>query len=124
MIDRMKLKLTRDEARCIQQHFLPYMIQVCQMKCRADQSNEDALLLAKVVRCTMYDIGRMFDRRLNGFGKKFVFNFREAEGIILYKMMLAFPVKAEEFWHQIIRNSVIDILCKQIKTYSDSYGTN
>ena len=110
----MKLKLTRDEARTIQQHFLPYMMQVCDMQVRQTAANEGENMIFRIIRCIAVDIQRKFDLKLIGFAQKFQFDLKEREAIVIYRMFLSQPIDKKNVWMTTLRDRIVTILHGQL----------
>lgn len=110
----MKLKLTRDESRTIQQHFFPYMMQRIEMEIRQNSHNEAEQMLCRVIRCITIDIKRKFDLKLIGFAQKFQFDLKEREAIIFYRSLLKQPIDEKNVWMISLRDRVINVLYKAL----------
>lgn len=117
----MKLKLTRDEARAIQQNFFPYMMQVCDMQIRQTQYNEGENMIFRIIRCIVFDIIRKFDLKLIGFANKFQFDLKEREAIVMYRMLLSQPIDQKNVWMQNLRDRVVAILYQQLNNPGQIY---
>lgn len=110
----MQIKLTRDQARAVQRNFLNYLGQVAEMKVLDSAKNIDENLNCRVIRSLMRDIAKKYEKKLLTAANTLRFNFTDAEGITLYKMLMAVPVPADQFWYCNLRTHICDTLHRQI----------
>ncbi len=108
------LKLKRDQARCIDDYFFPYMIAVAVMKMNNAGKLSDEYLNAKVLYTLIIEVEKIFRRKLASEANKFNFKLNDAQGITFDKFLMNHPMNAEEFYLNHLRQHIIDVLFKQI----------
>lgn len=106
----MKIKLTRDEARCVQHNMFPYLLRLTDVMVINSGHDQNKNLDDRIIRCITRNIKIKFDKKLNGFSNKFSIELPDHECIVLYKLLLAMPVKDDEIWMQKVRNDVLSML--------------
>lgn len=108
------LKLTRDQARAVQQNFCPYLERLCESKIRLAVS-EDERLIYMIIRCLFLDIYRMLSKKLLSDAIRFKLQLSEAEGVTLYKLLIAFPLPSDQVWYINLRQMIIDVIHSQLQ---------
>lgn len=106
----MKLKLSRDEARCVQHNMFPYLLSWCDMQVVHTGTDQGQNLVARIIRCVARDIKLKLDKRLMGFANKFSFQFNECEVIVFYKLLLLMPIEIHEVWMLQVRQFILNQL--------------
>lgn len=106
----MKIKVTRDEARAVQQNFFPFLQQLCDMRIRQADHDDDLLFLARLFACIFRDIKRKFDLRLVGFSQLFKIELKEHEAIVFYKLLLSVKLDPQNVWLIHLRQKLIEEL--------------
>lgn len=109
----MQIKLTRDQCRSVQNHFFPYLVQVCAMKVDHPADSEE-LLTNKIIVCILQEIRIIFERKLLTKSNNFLFRFSDAQGIIFYKLLMNLPLQADRFWLINLRSFICDRLHLQM----------
>lgn len=110
----MKLKLTRDEARTIQQNIFPYLLQVCDMKVQTTPFNQDENLLAKVFRSITRDIKLKLDKKLVGTSNSCSIALNDSETIIFLRSLQATPIEPHNVWMLQLVSKIINELYQEI----------
>lgn len=113
---RIILKINRDDARFVQQHFFPYIRQLCSLRIRQAGTDKDDHFLCLAIKSIFDKVEREFDHRLTGFADSFKFRFAIHEAIILYRLLMAFPVENNEFnfYMDQLRQNIIRIIHGQL----------
>lgn len=104
----MKIKLTRDDTRLIQENIFPYLGMYLQMKVRETQADNDRQLNFKVIQCIFLEVKKILDKKLNSAGNKFFIKLSDAQLITLYKLLQAFPVKEDQYYLLQLRQRMIN----------------
>jgi hypothetical protein len=110
----MKLTLERDQARSMEQYFLPLMLQLAKQRIKESAENVDEQLNCRVIYALIIDVKFLFTKKLMTRANSFTFNFTDAEGITFYKMLLNHPIEEKQFYLDHLRNWCILIMNKQL----------
>jgi hypothetical protein len=110
----MTIKLSRDQARFVQQYFFPYMERLLETKVLQSEKDQEENLLAKLMRSIFICVQLKFARKLSGFSKKFAFDLQDHEGIIIYRLLMAFPIQADQIYMQHLRQYITDTIHAQL----------
>jgi predicted ATP-dependent endonuclease of OLD family len=110
----MQIKLTRDQARAVRENFLNYLVQLADMKVRDSEKNIDENLNCRVIRSLTNDIKKKYDKKLLTASNTLRFNFTDAEGITLYKLLMFHPMPANQYWYLNLRDMICESLHRQI----------
>lgn len=108
------IPLQRDQARAVQQNFCPYLERYCETKIRTAVS-EDERLIYMIIRSLFLDVYKMICKKLLTDAKHFKFKLTEAEAIAMYKLLIALPIQADQFWYCNLRQTIIDIIHSQLQ---------
>lgn len=109
------IKLERDQARTVQQKFFPYCEQFCISK-RNIAVTEDERLMYMILASVFNQVQKQFNKKLAGDGLRFRLKFSNAEGITLYKLLIAFPIKSDQVYMINLRQRITDSIHKQLAT--------
>lgn len=109
----MKLKLSRQYLEDLSNYFIPFILRVVEARIH-ENVGTDSALLDIICRSTMETIDVMFKKKLLTDQQKFKLKFTEAEGIIFMKLLLQFPIPADHFWRNNLRNQIVEQLDKQL----------
>lgn len=112
-MQKIILKLERDQTRLLEMCFFPYLERVCLSKiCNA--TTEDERLIYQLVDCVFDDIRKMVARKLLTESRRFTFKLTKAQAITLYKLLLAFPIAADQVYMIYMRRQITDTIHKQL----------
>ena len=107
------VKLTRDETRCIQQYFFPFLDELCKMKER--QALQDSDRHAQHMVLDLYkQAKKVIDRKLLTTADKFSIRFTDSQAIILHQLLLALPLDANNVYLVNLRQLLCNIIVKEI----------
>lgn len=107
------VKLTRDETRCIQQYFFPYLDELCKMKER--QAVKDSDRHAQHMVLDLYkQAKKVIDRKLLTTADKFSIRFTDSQAIILHQLLLALPLDAKNIYLVTLRQLLCNVILKEI----------
>lgn len=109
----ISLKFHRDQARCIEENFLPLMLKFAELKLRETQNSTDDFLNAKILLTLINEVNIIFKRKLLTQAIKFHFKFNDAQAITFYKFLMNHPVPPSQFYLNNLRQHVIDVLHPQ-----------
>lgn len=109
----MVLKINRQYLEDLTSYFMPFMLKALESRRRIDEGTEIELL-DKICYSVLQDIYIVFQRKKLTLQQKFTIRFKDAEGIIFMRGLLNFPLPADQFWRQNLRNQIIEQLDKQI----------
>lgn len=109
----MKLKLSRQYLEDLNNYFMPFMLKAVESRARINEGTENELL-DKICYSVLQDIFLALRRKELTMQQKFSINLKEAEGIIFMKGLLNFPIPADQFWRQNLRNQIVEQLDKQL----------
>ncbi|MEP7317194.1 MAG: hypothetical protein ABI921_00580 [Panacibacter sp.] len=109
----VKLKLRRDEARYVDDHFFPFMLMNAKQKLIYAE-NDTAEFNAKVILSLISDVIVAFKRKLLSNANKFVFNFSNAHAICFYYLLLQQPIQPNLFYDVNLRQHLVNVLHKII----------
>lgn len=110
----MKLKINKQGAESISTYFMVTIILLADVRIRDSRHNQNEYLGAKLLRAILHDVDVIFKRKLLTQAKDYKIKLTDAEGIVLLKFMLEFPIPPGQFWLQNLRNNVTSQLDKQI----------
>lgn len=111
----IKVTLNRDQARAVQRTFCPFLERYCESKI-LNAVSEDEQLIYKIIRCLFLDIYKKICKKLLTDQYMLGFKFSEAEAIALYKLLIAFPIKADDVWLINLRQRITDSIHNQLTT--------
>lgn len=107
------VKLTRDEARAMQQYFFHYLHDVCCMKERQATDMENKMS-EHLIKDTFHQVRIIFEKKLFNKGNNIKFNFTDSQAIILYKLLLHIGIDDRNVWLQQLRQLFCNLLYEQI----------
>ncbi len=110
----IKIKLTRDQARLIEQNCLPYMVMLTEMKVHDTSTLGPEYFISKILNSLITEVHVSFKRKLLGKGNNLSFPFTDAHGIAFYSLFLTHPIEAKQEYLINLRQQVCDIMHKQI----------
>lgn len=110
----IKLQLERDQARTVEQNFLPYMVLVSWIKIREAKNMTEEYFSARVIYSAVSELERMFKLKLLSKTQSFTFNLTDGQGVVLYKLLMATPISDDKDWLLMIRQHICNILHKQL----------
>jgi hypothetical protein len=115
-MEKITLKLTRDQARTVQQSFFPYLLMLIESRLQTEiySGNVDALLSIRANRILFQQVVKMFDRKLLTEGHKFTFQFTLPNALPLYGYLRELPIEAKDFYHINLRQHIIEVLHRQL----------
>lgn len=113
-MEKITIPLQRDQARAVQQNFCPYLERYCEAKIKTAVS-EDERLIYMIIRSLFLDVYKMISKKLLTDAKQFKFKLSEAEAIALYKLLIAFPIKVDQFWYVNLRQTIVDVIHGQLQ---------
>jgi hypothetical protein len=92
----MIVKLDRDQARCIQQNFFPYMELLVQN--RIDHSSIDQTLNCRLINSIFQEVKLVIDKKLVTTGNQFTIKFSIAQSIVFYQLLMELPINSKEIF--------------------------
>jgi len=104
----IKISLTRDEARAIEQYFFTYLEQVCTMKINQEKDQDDRLW-QQLIEDQFLQVKKSFTRKLLTTQKKFTFTFTISQSIVMFQLLRAFPIHKDEVYLLQLRNLIMNI---------------
>lgn len=109
----IRIKLTRDEARACQQYFFIYLQQVCEMKIRhADKQDE---ILYQYVICDLFNqVQLQFEKKLLTAANNLTFKLTVSQGIVLFKLLEALPLDQKDIWLIQLRQLFLNIIYPEL----------
>jgi hypothetical protein len=107
------LKLKRDDARFIEEKWLPFMIAVAKTKLRDTEIIETDYLNWKLMHAQLQELHMMFKKKLLSSPVKLKLKFSDANGITLYKFLMAQPISEEELYYVNMRQQLCNVLHQQ-----------
>ncbi len=110
----MKLKISKQGTESISSYFMPTIILFADVRIRENANCESDLLGAKLLRSILHDVDIVFKRKLLTLAKDYKIKMSDAQGIVLLKFLLEFPIPEGQFWLQNLRNNITAQLHKQI----------
>lgn len=115
----VRFKLSRDQAREIEEKFFPYMMLAEKMKLRDARMHEYEFFITKMKISLLHDIIITFKRKLLTDQKKFLFKFPDHHGICLYQLLIKQPVDSTRVYDVWLRQNLMNVLHKQLLEYHD-----
>ncbi|GEM_PF-4547565 len=113
----MKLKIDKQGAESISNYFMHTIIMIVDARVRESKHNQNEYLGAKLLRSILQEVDFIFKRKLLTQAKDYKIKLTDAEGIVLLKFLLEFPIPGNEItspWLHNLRNNVTLQLDKQI----------
>lgn len=107
------VKLERDQAATIVHKFFPFLDRLCISKI-TNSYTDDEQLVYTVIHCIFQDVQKMFAKKLFTEGNRFTFNLSKAEGITLYKLLMAFPIDSKQVYMLNLRQLITDSIHNQL----------
>jgi len=108
------LQLTRDQARTVQLHYFSYLQMLCESKIRDAGKDWEQILNCRAIQSLFFAVKMQFDKKLSSAADKFKFKLSYAEGLTLYRLLMALPIKGHEIYLINLRQSITDIIFKQL----------
>ncbi len=108
------VSLTRDQARTVQLQYFPYLEKLCGSKIRDAGRDWEQILNCRAVQSLFFSVKMQIDKKLIGTADKFKFKFSYAEGLTFYRLLMGLPIKGEEIYLINLRQSITDIIFKQL----------
>lgn len=110
----LTLKMTRDQARMIEQNFLPFILMNCQVQIHDNADHLVRYLSKRVMLSLMREIDVIFKRRLLGTGNKMNIKLSDAHAIVFYVKMMEHPVEDKEVHMILLRQKICDYIYQQL----------
>lgn len=110
----VSIKLYRDDARLLQMGFFPFLTRLCYSKVISTKHDSDEQLLAIAIRSVFIIVERKFALKLAGVSNKFKFSFSDHEAVILYRLLMAYPIPMQEVYMNVLRQKVTNMLFEQL----------
>lgn len=112
------LRTTRQEVETAISHFYPYINLYKESRVNnlttTSLANEE-YLSTLVINCLLTEIEWLFKRKLiNTKGPKMKFEFSDAQGVVLYKTLIALPLPGEQMYLQLVRSRWLQALDQEI----------
>ena len=107
------LKINRQCLEDLCGFFLPVMMEMLEARMRIEKGTEYEYFI-RVSLSVMQAVEKMLMRKYLTESFNFKIKFSEAEAIILMKLLLQFPLPADHFWRQNLRNNIVEQLHKQL----------
>lgn len=117
------IKLIRDQARMIDKTFLPYMVSLAVTKVHDAAETFGAKLApfrdkdyinCKIVLSLIFDVQKLFRRRLATDVKNFTFKLSDAHAIALYHFLMNHPIDESQVYAHLLRQQLCDHIYKQL----------
>jgi hypothetical protein len=112
----VNIRLPRDEARFIKDHFFPFIVEKCRLKIRdalIDKDN-DARMVGRMMHDLTLSLEIKFKKKLLTQANTFTIKSTDAEAICFYQLMMNFPIAPGEVYMINLRRQVTDFLYKQL----------
>jgi len=107
------VKLTRDEARAVQQYFFLFLDQLSSYKLKYADTEEERLQQYLIL--DQYDqVKKLFEKKLLGTSNSLLFNFTDSQAIILHKLLLNLPIEAKDVYLVSLRILICNLIYAQI----------
>lgn len=112
----IKLKIHRDNAREVQQHFFPYLHELCELKMReaVNAKDGDGKLVARMMLCLVVGLSTKFDKKLLTEYINFTVKITDAEAICFYQLLMNFPISEKWVSMIMLRQQITDFLHGQL----------
>lgn len=98
MHQTIAITLHRDQARAVQETFLPYMAMLCQTHIRNADGEELRIFNCRAVHCLFLAIEMKFYAKLNTKALNLRFKFTYAEALAFYTLLEDLPLNANQEW--------------------------
>lgn len=108
----VKLKLKRDEARIVEQEFLPYMIAAAEAHVRS--SPVDELYNHKAMLSMIHKIDLTFKRKLLSTSNKLSFHFEDHYAYTLFQALGRLPLGEQIGFKHTLRQRLIGAIDQQL----------
>lgn len=112
------LHTTRQYVKTVKDYFFPYINSLKETRINNVlhfSHISEEYLSAIVINCILTEIEQLFTKKLiNTTGPKIKFAFSDAQGIVLYKALLALPIPVDQYYLQKIRNEWVQLLDQQL----------
>lgn len=108
------VQLTRDEARAVQQYFFYYLDELCQLKYRDSQTDDDRMMQLIIID-SFQQIRKLFAKKLFNKGNKITFNFTITQAVIFYKLLSNLPLERENVYLVTLRQLIMNIIYAPIE---------
>jgi hypothetical protein len=109
----IQLRTTRDEARLVQQHFLPYLL------LHAERELHDAITDAEkmiylIMDCLVKEVKKAYDKKLLTTANKFYLKFSDAQAVCFYQLLMDFPIDRSQAYMVMVRQKIMDRILAEI----------
>lgn len=112
------LHTTRQYVKTVKDYFFPYINSYKDTRLNNVlhfSHISEEYLSAIVINSILTEIEQLFIKKLvNTTGAKIKFAFSDAQGIVLYKALLALPIPVDQYYLQKIRNEWVQLLDQQL----------
>lgn len=111
------LRIHRDRTRELVTFFFPFLTERCLLKVReADQIKDvERKLAARVMWCLVQSAKLKFDRKLLTEANRFTVKLSDAEAIVLYQLLMAFPIDPKMVFQVLLRQEIVNFLFEELK---------
>lgn len=110
----IKFKIDRDQARLIQQDFFPFMERWLATQFDNARGKKEERWSVLIVHDLLLEVMQQFNKRLSSAQQRFTIRFNNAQAVILYRLLIILPISAEKHYHNLVRQTVIAILDKEL----------
>ena len=110
----IKLRLTRDEARLIDDYWLPFMIKLVWSNLRTNAGNHGKYLNCKILLSLLCDVQMSLKRKLLTSKNQFSLSLTEAEASAFYVYLMKQPIDACFVYAVNMRQSMCNHLHKEL----------
>lgn len=113
----IRLPIPRDKARELTLFFFPFLVERCLLKMRdADRIKDvEGKMAARVMWCLVESAKLKFDRKLLSAANRFTIKLSDAEGIVLYQLLMAFPIQESMIFQVLLRQEIVTFLFDELK---------
>lgn len=107
-------KLTRDQARVVQQNFFPYLVQLCETRILDNETNIIRQLQERSTKILLLQVCKIFDRKLIGVAQKMKFDIELPNAIAFYTLLQLMPISGTEIFLINLRSYLVNVLHQQL----------
>lgn len=109
----LQLSLIRQHLEDLTGYFMPVMIDMLESRIRLYQGTE-MLIGEQVSLGVMEELETKLIKKTLSASKKFTLKLSRGESVLLYAMLMKFPIPSDHFWRLNLRNNIVEQLHKQL----------
>lgn len=112
--NRIEIKLTRDQARAVQQSFFPYLEMLTDLKIRENLENVDAVLSHRALKILFMQVVKQFNKKLDTQAMKFTFFLPLPNALAFYNLLNELPLQGHEVYALNLRQHLVSVIHRQM----------